>query len=437
MVTAAAVAVLAGTAVVACGSSATSGVVLNFYSLPDGSDQFGAAADDCGKASNGAYTVSLHKLPKAADDQRLQLARRLVANDPDVDILSMDVTWTAEFAEAGWVRAFPDDVNAQVRANTLKPSYDTATYQGKLWAVPMTTNTQLLWYRKDLVPTPPTTWDEMQRMADDLAAKGLPHYIEVQGKQYEGLTVWFNTLLTSGGGQMVDENGNVKVGDGDAARNAAQIMKTMATSPAADPSLSAAAENDARLAMEGGRAAFQLNYPFVYASISTPPPDGSGGGSFIDEQGKPTTQNTGRRVGDVFAWAPYPGVSAGKPATVTIGGINLAVNSASSHADLAQQAILCMRGEDNQKRNAVEGGLPPTLSALYADPAFQAKYPEWQAIRDSLSGGSVRPKTPVYQSISTVVSDILNPAADIQPDQVVSRLVDQIGKAQRSEGLVP
>ena len=37
----------------------------------------------------------------AADDQRLQLARRLSGNDKSLDLMGMDVVWTAEFADAG------------------------------------------------------------------------------------------------------------------------------------------------------------------------------------------------------------------------------------------------------------------------------------------------------------------------------------------------
>src|SRR5690606_20214972 len=250
----------------------------------------------CTQAANGRYVIRQQTLPKAADDQRLQLARRLVAGDPEVDLMALDVTWTAEFAEAGWIEPWPEEAAAQVEAGTLEGPLETARYQGRLWAAPLNTNTQLLWYRKDLAPQPPQTWDEMIEMSEALHEQGLPSYIEVQAAQYEGISVWFNTLLTSAGGQLVSEDGEVLVDDGDAARKAASIMQRVAASPASDPSLSVAQENDGRLQMEAGLAAFQVNYPFVNASINTPPPDGGGGGTFIDEQGRPTSEDTGRRV---------------------------------------------------------------------------------------------------------------------------------------------
>jgi multiple sugar transport system substrate-binding protein len=411
--------------------------VLNFYGPADGATQYGAAADDCTAASGGRYSVVYRGLPKAADDQRLQLARRLVAGDPEVDIVGIDVTWTAEFAAAGWIERLPDDVAAQVREGTLPTTLKTATYQDALWAAPLNTNTQLLWYRKDLSPTPPATWEEMIAASERLAGQGLPSYIEVQGAQYEGLTVWFNTLLTSAGGEIVSEDGNVLLDDSAAAPKALSIMQRTAASPGSDPSLSVSRENDGRLAMEAGSAAFQVNYPFVYASINTPPPDGGGGGTFIDEQGRPSATDTGRRVIDEFAWAPYPSVEPGRPASPTIGGLNLAVSTTGGNQDLAFEAVQCLRNRDNQLRNAVDGGVPPTLEELYADPAFQAEYPAWEAIKASLDNASVRPLTPAYQSISIVISDTLNPPAQIDPAATVPKLADLVEGAVNSEGLVP
>ena len=52
---------------------------------------------------NGKYTISFEFLPAEADAQREQLVRRLGAEDDSIDIIGMDVIWTAEFANAGWI----------------------------------------------------------------------------------------------------------------------------------------------------------------------------------------------------------------------------------------------------------------------------------------------------------------------------------------------
>ena len=47
-------------------------------------------------------------------------------------------------------------------------------------------------------------------MATALAKQGKPHYIEIQGAQYEGYTVWFNTLVNCAGGQIVSDDGRAR-----------------------------------------------------------------------------------------------------------------------------------------------------------------------------------------------------------------------------------
>ncbi len=425
--------VLAAATLVGCGSGAAGRIVLDFDTGGVGADQFRAAAVECGRASGGRYTIDQRThLGKTTDDRRLYLARRLATHDPSLDIMELDDMWTAEFAQAGWISPYPPDVARQVEQGTLRVLLEAGTYQGRLYAAPLIAETQLLWYRKDLVSHPPETWDEMIEMAQRLAARGLPHYVEVQGARYEGLTVWFNTLLASGGGAIVAENGDVQVARGAAARRAVGVMVRVATSRAADPSLPLSHEDDGRLAMEAGSAAFEVNYPFVYASMHA-----DGGGTFIDALGRPTSQDTGRRVGDVFGWAPYPSVVAGQPARVTVGGINLGVSATSRHPAEAFTAVQCLRNRGNQLSQAMGLGRPPTLLALYDDPAFQQRYPAWQTILDSLSHATVRPKTPAYESISIVISGLLNPPAKINQNTVVGQLADQITKAVTSQELVP
>ncbi|MFF1797425.1 extracellular solute-binding protein, partial [Kitasatospora sp. NPDC058263] len=193
-------------ALAACGSGADGGggpVTLDWYNFPDDSGALQQAADSCGRNSGGRYSIRYNKLPRTADAKRQQLVRRLAAHDAGVDIMGLDVTWAPEFAEAGWIREWTGALKEQAGADTLAAALKTATWKDRLYAVPYNSNTQLLWYRDDLVPTPPRTWAEMLGMADALAKAGKPHFVEVQGAQYEGLTVWFNTLVTSAGGSVL------------------------------------------------------------------------------------------------------------------------------------------------------------------------------------------------------------------------------------------
>jgi multiple sugar transport system substrate-binding protein len=398
-----------------CGGGSGGGrPVINLYLYPDNSGATQQVVDTCTQGSGGQYTIKYQQLPRSADGQREELVRRLAAHDSSMDILGLDVTWAPEFAEAGWIREWTGSNRAQVEQGTLSGPLQTATFQGKLWAAPFNSNTQLLWYRSDLVPTPPKTWDEMIAMATALAKQGKPHYIEVQGNQYEGATVWFNTMLASAGGSALTPDGS-KPALGPPAVTALTIMHRLATSAAADPSLSVQMEDQNRLAMESGTAAFELNYPFVYPSMKSNQP----------------------KLFPNFKWAPYPGVTPGQPAHVTIGGINLAVSTYSKHPTEAFAATLCLRDRQNQLVNATKGGTPPSLASLYSDPALVAAYPFAKEIQDSLSIAAIRPLTPAYQNISIVISHAVSPPDSINPASTAKSIRSQLIDALQSKGLVP
>ncbi len=108
---------------------------------------------------DGEYTITFEFLPADADGQREQLVRRLGAEDPSIDILGMDVIWTAEFANAGWIQPWEGELKSQVTENVFDSVVEGASFEGDLYAAPFTSNTQLLWYRKDRVEQVPETWD--------------------------------------------------------------------------------------------------------------------------------------------------------------------------------------------------------------------------------------------------------------------------------------
>jgi multiple sugar transport system substrate-binding protein len=408
--------VLASAALAACGSAgaSTGPVSLSFYFYPDNSVATQTALNNCSKQSGGKYTLSYQRLPEASDQQRQQLVRRLAAHDATIDIMGLDVTWESEFAQAGWIEPWTGANKAQATSGTLKPALDTAIWKNTLYAVPDNSNTQLLWYNSALVPNPPKTWAEMIADAEHLAKEGKPHYIEIQGAQYEGATVWFNTMVASAGGTILNPDAT-KVTLGAPAVKAMSIMKQLAKSPAADPSLDVQMENQNRLAMEANTAAFELNYPFVYPSMRVDNP----------------------KLFKTFKWALYPEVIPGVPAKVTIGGTDLAVSAYSQHKADAFQAALCIRDKQNQIIGANVGGVPPTITSLYNDPALFADYPFHADILQALENASVRPKTPVYQVVSIDISHLISPPSAINPAATQKSMTSQLNNALQSKGLVP
>ncbi|MDQ4132139.1 MAG: ABC transporter substrate-binding protein [Actinomycetota bacterium] len=406
------VALLVALVLTGCGGGDEGGVpTLKFYVFKEPGGAFAQAAARCSESAGGRYRIEMADLPPSADQQREQLVRRLAARDSDIDIMGMDVIWTAEFAGAGWLLPWEEQAAEAVRQGTIPATVSTGTYEGRLWAAPYTTNTQLLWYRKDRVPQPPATWDEMLSMAERIGPQ--EGRIQVQGNRYEGLTVWFNSLLASAGAEILDGPDQVALPPGPTTK-ALDVMKRVASSPVADPGLSTAQEDDARLAFEAGGSAFMVNYTFVW----------------------PSAQENAPQVAANMGWARWPRVDPTVPSHVTIGGINLGIGAYSDHPDLAFEAATCLRSPENQVIASELGGLPPTTQALYDDPRVREAFPFADTLRDTLLDATPRPATPAYNDVSLAIQRTLHPSRSIQPVADAKELRSRIARALKSGGLL-
>jgi multiple sugar transport system substrate-binding protein len=394
----------------ACGDDEDAGgrKTINLWVFNEPSGAFANAAKRCSQDSNGRYEIKLNALSNNADQQRQSLVRRLAAEDDSIDIMGMDVIWTAEFAEAEWLREWTGADAEEIRQGTLQGPLETATYEGKLFAAPANTNTQLLWYRKDLVDEPAKTWDGLIEQATQLDEAGT---IQIQGAQYEGVVVWFNSLVQSAGGTIVEGD---EVTPSDAWDKAAGIMRKLGTSSAADPSLSASKEDQNRAAFESGDSAFQINYPFIYPSA---------------KKGNP-------EVFKQIGWKKYPAVEEGQPSKAPIGGINWGVSAYTNNPEESFEAAACLRDERAQREAAIKGGLPPTLSKIYDDPDFKKDYPFADEIRESVDTGAVRPKTPAYADVSLAIAKTVSPPSGIELDGFRDDLADKLEDALQSKGLI-
>jgi multiple sugar transport system substrate-binding protein len=377
-----------------CGGDDDSGggpVSLNWFVAiqPGGSVQENAAR--CTEQSGGRYEIELELLPTDADPQREQLVRRLGAEDSSVDLIGMDIPWTAEFANAGWLRPWEGAQAEEVSRDAFDSAVTAASFEGKLYGAPYNSNTQLLFYRKDLVPTPPTTWDQMIDQAEQLGST-----IQVQAQRYEGYVVLFNTLLASAGGEILSGPEEVDLPQGPT-EDALRIIGRLGNSPAAAPDISTSDEDSARLGYESGASAFMLNYTFAYGSAGENAPD--------------IQANTGI--------ARYPEVVEGMPSHPPIGGFNIGVSAYSEHPTEAFEAATCITSPEGQLLATELDGLPPSNQTLYTDPVVQEAYPGFaELVKQSLDDAAPRALTPAYTDLSLSIQRTLHPPSSIDPDDV-------------------
>ena len=416
----AATAVVAGVATLfvlsGCGGSDESGgaTELSFFIFNEPSGAYQEAAKKCSDDSHGEYTISFEFLPAQADAQREQLVRRLGAEDDSIDIIGMDVIWTAEFANAGFIEPWSGADASAVTKHVFPSVVDSASFEGQLYAAPFTSNTQLLWYRKDLVKNPPKTWDQMIADGERIGADGK---IQVQANRYEGFTVWATAMIESAGTDILDGPTQVGLEEGPTER-ALEVMGKFGRSSTAPPDIDTSTEDTARLSFEAGDSAFMLNYPFVYPSAKENAPD----------------------VFKQMAAARYPAVDAGKPSRPPLGGINLGISAYSANKDLAFEAASCLVQPDNQVTAAVDGGLPPVRQDLYGSKEIDDAYPGFaDLIEESIDAAAPRPVTPAYTDVSLAIQRALHPVGKINPDDVTSvyeDLRDKLDQAVHREGLL-
>ncbi|WP_020546715.1 ABC transporter substrate-binding protein [Nonomuraea coxensis] len=322
-----------------------------------------------------AEKVTLLELPEAADEQRAQMVANLQAQSSRYDVLGLDVVWTAEFAENGWI--IPLERGLFPLDRFLPPVVETAVYKNKLWAVPYTSNAGLLYYRTDLVKKPPRTWAELRDQARKITDK---HDIDGYAGQflaYEGLTVNFSEALQSAGGQILNRDGTGVTLDPAKAETALGfLLQGLREGWIPKESLSYK-EEETRLAFQEGRLAFARNWPHAYGPARV-------------------------ELGDKIAVTRLPGLDG--PGSSTLGGANLAVSAFSRHQQTAQEFIRYFTSLENERRVLTEGSFPPVWTELYDDPDLIKRFPYLPVLKESILAAKTRPVSANYNQLSLVIA---------------------------------
>ncbi|AXE24519.1 ABC transporter substrate-binding protein [Streptomyces globosus] len=350
--------------------------------------------------------VTLVELPESADETRAQMTSELRSGSSRFDVLNIDVAWTSEFAAAGWVAPLPRD--RFPLESFLRPVVDTATFEGRLYAVPYVTNAGLLYYRKDILDRegekPPGTWAELARQAAEVAPRhGLDGYAG-QFLPYEGLTVNVTEAVHSAGGAVLRDDGAEVAVDSPAARAGLRFLADGVREGWIPRDALGWKEEESRRAFQDGRLLFLRNWPYVYAEASAPD----------------------SKVAGRFGAVPLPGPDG--PGASVLGGSNLAVSSRSRHPASAADLISYLTSEPVQRKVLTEGALPPVRAALYEDPELVRAYPYLPVLRESVLSAVPRPKSPRYDQVSLAVQAVAQDLLSLRqtPEQAVARLAREL-----------
>ncbi|HEX7201860.1 MAG TPA: ABC transporter substrate-binding protein, partial [Arthrobacter sp.] len=317
-----------------------------------------------------------------------------------------DVVWTAEFAARGWLQPLEGDMAIETDG-MLEPTIEAGTYQDKLYTAPVSSDGGILYYRKDLVPEAPKTWDEMMDMCSIAKENNIGCY-SGQFKQYEGLTVNASEAINSAGGSVLGDDGKPNLTTPEAEEGLNNLVDAFKNGNIPAEAITYQ-EEESRRAFQEGKLLFLRNWPYVYNLATT---EGSS------------------QVKDVLGMAALPGKDG--PGASSLGGHNAAISVYSKNKATARDFVKFLIEEEQQKFFATQGSLAPVLGDLYEDQELVSKLPYLPVLKTSIENAVPRPVTPFYPAVTQAIQE--NSYAALKGEKSAKQALDDMQKSIESAG---
>ncbi|HEX8094983.1 ABC transporter substrate-binding protein [Jatrophihabitans sp.] len=326
--------------------------------------------------------VTVKQQSDQADQQLSDLQQHFQAKDPGYDVVTVDVVWTAEFAAKGWLTPLTGK-NAMDTSSLLGPTVKAATYNGTLYAAPYASDAGLLYYRKDLVPKAPTTWDEMiaacQGKTSPTITGPKPACYAGQFAKYEGLTVNASEAINSAGGQIVKEDGKTpNLETAEAAKGLEFLVNGFKQGYIPKEALGFQ-ETQSLNAFQAGQLLFMRNWPYADAILA----------------------GTGSKVAGKFDIAPLPGPNG--PGASSLGGHSVALSAYSKNQGTGLEFLKFIQSPEIQSYNLTQGSQAPVIASLYDDQALIKKFPYLPVLKKGIENAIPRPVTPFYPAVTEAI----------------------------------
>ncbi|MBC8059441.1 MAG: ABC transporter substrate-binding protein [Clostridiaceae bacterium] len=326
--------------------------------------------------ANPNIEVKLQQLSTTTDYQRSTYKSALPLEGNNIDVFYSDTIWTSEFASLGLTLPLDKYFTKNIQKDFTLNSIAACVYKDSIYAVPGHIDAPFLYYRKDIIPTPPKTYEEL--IADITTYKNSPRikygYI-YQGYSYEGLVCNALEFIWSNGAGFGDKN--TPIINMPAAVKGIEKFIALARPELNSPDMLTFQEDDSLLAFQDGTALFMRNWPYAYTQLNS---DNS-------------------KVKGIFDIAPLPLTSDGSQSLVTLGGWNFSISKNSKNPDIAWKFIQWMTSLDSQLKACLAGSVP-TRKALYDNPEFLKQVPWISNYKSVFETAKLRPVTPYYSLIS-------------------------------------
>ena len=188
---------------------------------------------------------------------------------PAYDVVMVDVVWYDEFVKAGYLADTTNKVTDEMKNDIFPAAWNVVTRDGKSYGMPWLLDTKYLFYNTDLLKQagfekPPATWEELLTQAQAIKDKGLVEFpIVWSWTQAEASICDFTALLYGNGAKFLDDKDQPVFNDEKGVAVLEWMKKTIddgLTNPASVTYL----EGDVLNTFNQGKAAFALNWLFMY-----------------------------------------------------------------------------------------------------------------------------------------------------------------------------
>ncbi|MFJ8582171.1 ABC transporter substrate-binding protein [Micromonospora sp. NPDC093277] len=231
------------------------------------------------------------------------------------------------------------------------------TYNDKVVGVPIITESEVLYYRKDLLEksgftAPPTTLDELKAQAAKVEADnpGVAGFVARTGKA--AAVTQFSSFLYSFGGDFVDESGKATVNT-EQAKQAYAYYGGLLREHGPKNISTDMSWSEAMAIFTQGKAAFYTEANSLYKNATDP---------------------TKSKVSDTVGFAAFPAGPAGSK-SYNIPSWALGVNDGSKNKDNAWKFIQWAAGKE-QALEQQKAGVPGARASVWANPEGIATYPK-------------------------------------------------------------
>jgi trehalose/maltose transport system substrate-binding protein len=213
--------------------------------------------------------VRLIEGPPATNTREDMYSTSFLSGSAAYDIVYCDVVWVPKFAAAGWLLDLTARQSPAELEDYRPADLRAGSYQGKLYRIPAFTDAGVLYYRKDLVPRPPVTFEDLILLSKEHMSEGRWGFLW-QGKQYEGLVTVYLEVLWGFGGDWIDPETRTVFLDRPEALQALAFLKTT-VGTISPPAVTTYTEEETRNLFQNGRAVFLRNWPYVWTLMKDSP----------------------------------------------------------------------------------------------------------------------------------------------------------------------